>query len=308
MAGSRLVVLGSVNADHVLRVEAFPRPGETVSGHGYQVIPGGKGANQAVAAARLGAPTSFIACLGEDDFGTRMLKRFKADGIDVGGVARVQGTPTGVAMIQISASGENTIALSPEANARLTPEALEPHLPLLRGARAVLMQLEVPLATVELAAREARAAGAMVVLNPAPARALPAALLADLSMITPNETEAEALTGVRVRTGDDARAASARLHDAGIETVIITLGERGAYLSTPGCAKLVAGYRVSAEDTTAAGDTFNGALLAALLEGDAMEEAVRRANAAAAVSVTRMGAQTSIPYPEEVARFLAARH
>ncbi|MEZ7196733.1 ribokinase [Pseudodesulfovibrio karagichevae] len=304
MRAKKLIVLGSVNADHVLLLDQFPRPGETVIGHGYQVLPGGKGANQAVAAARLGADVGFIACVGDDDFGARILERFRDDGIDTTAVTVVDGMPTGIALIQIAASGENSIVVSPEANGCLVPELLGPQLGLLHGADTLLMQLESPLATIELAARKAREAGATVVLNPAPAQPLPNALLADVSVITPNETEAELLTGVKVVTEDDARRAAAVLHGKGVETVIITLGRNGAFLSGPGVSRRIEGYAVTPVDTTAAGDTFNGALVAALQQGLEMAGAVRFAHAAAAISVTRLGAQTSIPHRAEVDKFI----
>jgi ribokinase len=304
MNAKKMIVLGSVNADHVVQVDDFPRPGETVIGRGYQVLPGGKGANQAVAAARLGAEVGFIACVGDDDFGARILQRFRDDGIDTTAVTVVDGMPTGIALIQIASGGENSIVVSSEANECLTPELLEGRLALLKRADTLLMQLESPLATIELAARKAREAGTAVVLNPAPARPLPDAFLADVTVITPNETEAEVLTGVKVATEDDARRAAEILHGKGVATVIITLGKNGAFLSVDGVSRRIAGYSVTPVDTTAAGDTFNGALVAALQQGEDMDGAVRFAHGAAAISVTRLGAQTSIPYRVEVDKFI----
>jgi len=308
MPEKKLVVLGSVNADHILQVGNFPRPGETVVGHGYQVIPGGKGANQAVAAARLGADVSFLACVGDDDFGARMIERFRDDGIDTSGVMSMADTPTGIAFIQIVSSGENCIAISPEANGNFTPDILEQNMGLIRSADMVLMQLEIPLETIEIAAREAQKSGAVVVLNPAPAQPLPDSLLSNLSMITPNETEAELLTGIKVENESDAHKAAKILHDKGVETVILTLGEKGAYLSSSEGSRLVEGYDVRAVDSTAAGDTFNGALVAALQQGKDVYAAIEFAHAAAAISVTRIGAQTSIPGIEEVNDFSKANH
>lgn len=304
---SKLIVLGSVNADHVLMVDDFPRPGETVTGHGYQVLPGGKGANQAVAAARLGGDIGFIACVGDDDFGHHMIERFEEDGMNTSAVMAVEGLPTGIAMIQIAASGENSISISAEANGALTPEKLAPHIPMIKEGHTLLMQLESPIETIEQAAIVGRQAGLDVVLNPAPARGLPDSLLANLTMITPNETEAEMLTGVTVENEDDAQKAADILHDKGVPTVIITLGEKGAYVSTVDGGRLVRGFNVTPVDTTAAGDTFNGALVAGLQHNMSMDEAITFAHGAAAISVTRLGAQPSIPTLHEVSEFLKSK-
>lgn len=301
---SKLIVLGSVNADHVLQVDGFPRPGETVLGHGYQVLPGGKGANQAVAAARLGADIGFIACVGDDDFGHKMIKAFEEDGMDTRSIMLVKGMPTGIALIQVASGGENSIAISAEANGCLTVDALVPHLDFLRGADTLLMQLESPMETLEVAAREAKTAGAQVVLNPAPAQQLSDDLLSNISMITPNETEAELLTGIKVQTEEDALEAAEVLRGKGVETVIITLGAKGAFYCGPAGARMVPGFEVEAKDTTAAGDTFNGALVAALQAGKDMDEAITFGHAAAAISVTRLGAQPSIPTLDEVTEFI----
>ncbi|WP_419206661.1 ribokinase [Photobacterium leiognathi] len=302
---SKLVVLGSVNADHVLQVPSFPRPGETLHGRNYQVIPGGKGANQAVAAARLNADIGFIACVGDDAFGMLMHDNFVKDGIDVRGVKTEVGTPTGIAMIQVSDSGENSICLSPEANEHLTAEAIEADLDMIRDAEYLLMQLETPMCGIEQAAKVAKSANTKVILNPAPARELSDELLACVDMITPNETEAEVLTGVTVTDNQSAQKAADILHTKGIDTVMITLGAKGVWLSRMGEGDIISGFRVEATDTTAAGDTFNGALVTGLLEGLALESAIKFAHAAAAISVTRFGAQTSIPTREEVDAFLA---
>ncbi len=296
----KLVVLGSVNADHVLQVPSFPRPGETVQGVNYQVIPGGKGANQAVAAARLNADVEFIASVGDDDFGLNMRDSFQREGIDVSSVMLELNCPTGIAMIQVSECGENIICLSAEANSKLTAQALEPHLDKIRHAECLLVQLETPLDGIEKAALVAAEHGTKVILNPAPARKLPDSLLAVVDVITPNETEVEVLTGIAVTDDHSAQCAANKLHDKGIEIVLITLGSKGVWVSQKEQSELIPGFNVDAIDTTAAGDTFNGALATGLLEGMSLTSAIHFANAAAAISVTRFGAQTSIPTRSEI--------
>ncbi|MCG6210960.1 ribokinase [Vibrio furnissii] len=302
---NKLVVLGSVNADHVLQVPSFPRPGETLHGRNYQVIPGGKGANQAVAAARLNADIGFIACVGDDSFGINIRESFKLDGMNIRGVKMQPNCPTGIAMIQVSDSGENSICISAEANAKLTAEAIDPDLQHIREAKYLLMQLETPLDGIVKAAQVAKEARTNVILNPAPARELPDVLLSCVDVITPNETEAEVLTGITVTDDASAQLAADALHRKGIEIVMITLGAKGVWLSQNGRGTLIPGFRVQATDTTAAGDTFNGALVTGLLEEMPLESAIKFAHAAAAISVTRFGAQTSIPNREEVDAFLA---
>ena len=208
---NKLVVLGSVNADHVLQVPSFPRPGETLHGKGYAVIPGGKGANQAVAAARLGADVAFIACVGDDSFGTNIREAFKADGMNVDGVMVEKDTPTGIAMIQVSATGENSICISAEANQCLTPARLKPFHYLISDADMLLMQLETPIESIQKAAQIAKQANTKVVLNPAPAQPLTDQLLQLVDIITPNETEAEQLTGIKVSDMQSAQQAAKSL-------------------------------------------------------------------------------------------------
>ena len=290
-----LVVLGSINADHILNLETFPTPGETVTGNQYQVAFGGKGANQAVAAGRSGANIAFIACTGDDDTGERVRKQLASDNIDIAPVSVVAGESTGVALIFVNAEGENVIGIHAGANAALTTERVEAQRGIIAGAEALLMQLESPVESVLAAAKIAHENHTSVVLNPAPARVLSDELLALVDIITPNETEAEKLTGIRVENDDDAARAALALHDKGIGTVIITLGSRGVWASVNGEGRRVPGFKVKAIDTIAAGDTFNGALVTALLEGKAMDDAIRFAHAAAAIAVTRKGAQPSVP-------------
>lgn len=300
-----LVVLGSINADHILNLETFPTPGETVTGNQYQVAFGGKGANQAVAAGRSGANIEFIACTGDDDTGERVRKQLASDNIDVLPVSVVEGESTGVALIFVNAEGENVIGIHAGANAALTTERVEAQRAIISGADALLMQLESPVESVLAAAKIAHENHTTVVLNPAPARVLSDELLALVDIITPNETEAEKLTGIRVENDGDAARAAGALHDKGIGTVIITLGSRGVWVSANGEGRRVPGFKVKAIDTIAAGDTFNGALVTALLEGRAMDEAIRFAHAAAAIAVTRKGAQPSVPWRKEIDEFLS---
>ncbi|MDC9821640.1 ribokinase [Pectobacterium polonicum] len=307
MKTGKLVVLGSINADHILNLEQFPRPGETVIGEQYSVAFGGKGANQAVAAGRSGADIAFIACVGEDDIGARICQQLSKDNIDVSAVEAISGETTGVALIFVNAEAENMIAINAGANAAVTPDYLHRHGQHIIDASALLMQLESPLATVIEAAKLAHEHQTKVILNPAPARELPDELLSLVNMITPNETEAQFLTGITIETEEDAARAARVLHDKGIETVLITLGSRGVWLSERGQGQRIPGYRVNAVDTIAAGDTFNGALVTALLENRPMSSAVKFAHAAAAIAVTRRGAQPSVPWREEIDAFLQAQ-
>ncbi|HBE9082464.1 ribokinase [Serratia fonticola] len=304
METAKLVVLGSINADHILNINQFPQPGETVIGQQYKVAFGGKGANQAVAAGRSGADIVFIACVGEDDIGERIRQQLATDRIDTQPIEAITGSTTGVALIFVNAEGENVIGIDAGANAAVTPDYLNRYRQRVIDADALLMQLESPLETVIAAAKLAKQHQTQVILNPAPACELPDELLAMIDMITPNETEAQRLTGIAVNNDADAERAANILHDKGIGCVIITLGSRGVWLSENGKGKLVPGFKVKAVDTIAAGDTFNGALVTALLEGKVMSDAVRFAHAAAAIAVTRPGAQPSVPWREEIDAFL----
>ncbi len=301
---NKLCVLGSINVDHVIRVPYFPKAGETLTGYGYQIAYGGKGANQAVAAARVGAKVSFIGAIGDDQIGQTMKQAFEQDGIDTSAICVIPNQSTGLAMIQVADSGENSIVISAGANADLSESLVEQHKSQIEQADILLMQLESPLQAVTLATKFAKSAGVKVVLNPAPAQPLPDSLLSHIDIITPNETEAEILTGIKVTDEQTAAVAANHFHQLGIETVLITLGSKGVYYSEKGQGEIIPGFRVDAVDTTAAGDTFNGAFVMALLEGKSAKDAIRFAHAAAAISVTRMGAQTAIPNRKEVEQFL----
>lgn len=305
---NKLCVLGSINVDHVIRVPYFPKAGETLTGYGYQIAYGGKGANQAVAAARVGAKVSFIGAIGDDQIGQTMKQAFEQDGIDTSAICVIPNQSTGLAMIQVADSGENSIVISAGANADLSESLVEQHKSQIEQADILLMQLESPLQAVTLATKFAKSAGVKVVLNPAPAQPLPDSLLSHIDIITPNETEAEILTGIKVTDEQTAAVAANHFHQLGIETVLITLGSKGVYYSEKGQGEIIPGFRVDAVDTTAAGDTFNGAFVTALLEGQSPKESIRFAHAAAAISVTRMGAQTAIPTRTETDTFLQQHH
>lgn len=300
-----LTVLGSINADHVISVPYFAKPGETLLGHNYHIAYGGKGANQAVAAARLGAKVNFIGCIGNDDIGRAMRNAFALDGINTNPIITVGDEMTGIAMIQVSDSGENSIVISAGANAYLDESQVEDSKQEIIDSDYLLMQLETPLPGIIQAAELAKENGTKVILNPAPAQTLPDELLKNLDIITPNETEAEILTGIRVTDEQSAVKSATVFHAKGIETVLITLGSKGVYVSQQGKGEIVPGFRVQAVDTTAAGDTFNGAFVTALLEDKPLAQAIRFAHAAAALSVTKKGAQPSIPTRKETLEFLA---
>jgi ribokinase len=298
----KLVVIGSSNTDMVIQLDHIPRPGETVLGGEFTTAAGGKGANQAVAAARAGGDVTFVARLGRDVFGDQALAGFRRDEIRTDFILRDPRSPSGVALIFVAKGGENCIAVAGGANQRLSPADVKRARTAITQARAVALQLETPLETVETAARIAARANVPVILNPAPARPLPGRLLALVTILTPNETEAERLTGIAVTDDASAGRAAAQLLAKGVQTVIITLGARGAFVATMDQQTLVPGFKVKAVDTTAAGDVFNGAVAVALAEGRPLLEAVRFANAAAAISVTRLGAQSSAPRRREVER------
>ncbi|WP_109419579.1 ribokinase [Proteus terrae] len=307
MEAKKLVILGSVNADHILNVAHFPLPGETISGNQFQMVFGGKGANQAVAAGRCGANISFLACLGNDDIGKKAKAQLMTDNIDIKSIELIDDVATGVALIFVNQQGENVIGIHAGANGRLDTSYVQRHGNIIKEADALLMQLESPLDSVLKAAEIAKQENVQVILNPAPAQALPDELLSLVDIITPNETETEYLTGIKVIDDESAQQAADVLHHKGIKTVLITLGSRGVWVSeknNKGC--IVPAFKVKAVDTIAAGDTFNGALITALLEGQSMMSAIKFAHAAAAIAVTRAGAQPSVPWRHEVDTFLAS--
>jgi len=300
MNPSSIVVIGSTNTDMVIMSDHLPAPGETILGGNFFMNPGGKGANQAVAAQRLGGNVTFIAKTGNDIFGERSVRLFKEEGINTDFLLTDPVNPSGVALITIDKNAENTIVVASGANATLSSADIEPATAVIKNAAIVLMQLEIPLDTVLYAAEIAATNGAKVILNPAPACPLPDALFQHISIITPNETEAEMLSGIRVTDIESARTAAMALRNKGVDTVIITLGAKGAFISNADMEMLMPSPVVKAVDTTAAGDVFNGALAVALAEGWALANAVNFGCRAAAISVTRLGAQAAAPYRHEI--------
>ncbi len=303
----KVVVVGSTNTDLSVRVPRIPAPGETALGQQFRITAGGKGANQAVAAARAGAAVILVTALGTDDFGDRAIANLTREGIDVGLIRRVAGAPSGVALIVVDDRGENSIAVAPGANGELRPEDVEPLASILEPSDLVLLQLEIPLATVEAAAHLAHRCRTRVILNPAPARELPDSVFASVTVLTPNEHELEQLTGISPVDEEALTRAAAVLHQRGVTDVLITLGARGVFASTGGSAELLPGFAVEAVDTTAAGDVFSGSIAVALVEGQSTRDALRFACAAAALSVTRIGAQASAPRRHEIDGFLRDR-
>ena len=305
----KIVVVGSSNTDMVVQTPHIPAPGETVLGGEFIMAAGGKGANQAVAAARLGAEVTFVARVGQDVFGEQALAGFRREGLDTRHVVTDPEAVSGVALIFVDAGGENSIAVAPGANARLSPDDVRRAREVIEAADVLLLQLEIPLETVQMAAEVAHRAGVRVILNPAPAPAdpLPAELLTCVDVLTPNESEAGLLIGTKVADTSDAELAARRLIERGVGAVIVTLGARGALAVTPEGQQLVPSFPVDVVDTTAAGDAFNGGLAVALAGKKSLAEAIRFASACGALAATRMGAQPSLPAADEVAAFWMER-
>lgn len=301
-----IVVIGSSNTDMVIKADHLPAAGETIIGGNFFMNPGGKGANQAVAAARLGGNVCLIAKTGNDVFGHQALEHFKQEKINTSYILTDSTHPSGVALITVDRKGENCIVVASGANAALLTEDLIKIKEVIKEAAIVLVQLEIPLITVEYIAALAESTRVKVLLNPAPACQLPDSLLKNVSIITPNQKEAEMLTGIAVIDLHSAMLAAKELHKKGIETVIITLGSEGALILDNGEFTHVPSLSVNAVDTTGAGDVFNGALAVALSEGCDYTEATTFACKAAAISVTRIGAQQSAPNRKEIESFVSS--
>jgi ribokinase len=304
-----IVVIGSLNMDFVLAVDRLPLPGETIFGRNFRVIPGGKGANQAYAAARLAGPGTVVRMLGRvgaDSFGSALKANLEGVGVDISPVLETDSEATGVAFIHVDAAGQNSITVAPGANGALSAGDIDARRSALAGARCLLVQLEIPIETVAEGLRQARRAGATCILDPAPARALPKEILHLVDIATPNESEACVLVGAppeRVSAAD-AAVLGRRIRELGVRLVVVKLGDQGCVYCGPDRTFSVSPFPVRAVDSTAAGDTFNAALAVALAEGAEIEAALRFANAAAAISVTRPGAQTSAPPRADVETLL----
>lgn len=297
---NRIIVIGSSNTDMVIKTGKLPVPGETILGGTFLMNPGGKGANQAVAAARLGGKVTFIMKRGNDLFGNQTVGLLMREGIDTQFIVKDLEFPSGVALITVDSKGENSIVVAPGSNGNLLPEDI-PQMIFENGKfEILLLQLEIPLSIVEYSAVKAFERGIKVILNPAPACKLSDNLLQHIWLLTPNETETEIITGVRITDIPSAERATDVIQERGVKNVIITLGETGAFVKSENYTGLIPGVKVNPVDTTAAGDIFNGALAVAISEGRDLNDAVTFANKAASISVTRMGAQASAPYLSEI--------
>jgi ribokinase len=296
----RIIVIGSSNTDMVIKTEKLPTPGETILGGKFLMNPGGKGANQAVAASRLGGKVTFITKRGNDLFGNQAVGLLMREGVDTQYIVKDPELPSGVALITVDSTGENSIVVAPGSNGNLLKEDIPSVIFDTGKFEILLLQLEIPIDTVEYSAVTASEHGIKVILNPAPARKLSDNLLKNTWLITPNETEAETITGVIITDIPSAERAAELIQERGVKNVIITLGEAGAYIKSENYTGLIPGIKVKPVDTTAAGDVFNGALAVAISEGSDLKDAVIFANKAASISVTRMGAQASAPYRNEI--------
>jgi ribokinase len=300
MKSKKIVVIGSTNMDMVVKTSHIPAHGETVLGGTFFLNPGGKGANQAVAVARLGGEVMFISKIGNDIFGKQSFLLFNEEGIDTRYILTDEKLPSGIAMITVDKAGENSIVVAPGANAALFPADLDAALGEIKEAGIVLMQLEIPIETVQFVVQYASSNGAQVILNPAPAALLSAELLTHIDILTPNETEASMLSGLEVTDLYTAKSAARRIYEMGVKHVVITMGALGAVIYSRGQFHHIPADVVETVDSTAAGDVFNGALAVALSERKELTDAVRFACEAASISVRRLGAQSSIPYRNEL--------
>ena len=305
MSLPHVVVFGSINMDLVAKTPYLPRPGETLTGHSFSTVPGGKGANQAVAIARLNTPTVMIGRVGSDSFGQELLQSLRSAKIQIEDVLVDDAASSGVALVAVDDDGENTIIVIAGANGRVNDSDIERLSPRLTGANSLLLQLEIPIAAVKAAAQAAQKAGVRVILDPAPARSdLPIDLYPLIDILTPNAIEAEQLVGFPIESPALVAEAATVLQQRGVKTVVIKLGAKGGFCATPNEAFFFPAFRVTAIDTVAAGDAFNGGLAAALAEGLSLREAVTWGAAAGALAASQSGAQSSLPDRATLITFL----
>ncbi|WP_053955481.1 ribokinase [Inediibacterium massiliense] len=296
----KITVIGSMNMDLVANVDHMPKTGETIIGKSFEEIPGGKGANQAVAMARLGGQVNMIGKLGDDGFGKTLLKGLQKDEISVEGVQIEENTPSGVALITVSKEAHNSIIVVPGANFKLKKEDIDRNIQIIKESDFLVLQLEVPIDTVKHSLKRAKDLGVYTILNPAPAQKLDKSIIENVDLLIPNETELEILSGIEINNEEDVIKASKSLIEKGVESLIVTLGEKGSmYIDEKGFKKFKA-HKVKAVDTTAAGDSFIGGVCVSLSEGKTIEEAIGYGSKVGALTVTKKGAQSSLPYKEEI--------
>ncbi len=302
----KITVIGSLNMDLVVQVKKMPKVGQTVMGSNFKEIPGGKGANQAVAMGRLGAKVNMIGKVGTDGFGQSLLSALEKDKINIAYIGQEDNTSTGVALINVNEEGNNSIVVAPGANYKLNKEDIDASLDAIKGSKIVVLQLEIPLETVKYALEKSKELGKYTILNPAPAVKLEDEIIKNIDLLTPNETELEILSGVEIKKEEDLFTAAKALMKKGIKELIVTLGEKGALYINREKMKSYKAYNVKAVDTTAAGDSFTGAIATALMNDKNIDEAIDFASKVGALSVTKEGAQSSLPYLEEVMKFKEA--
>lgn len=298
----KILVVGSLNMDFVIDVEKMPVPGETILAHGMRLVPGGKGANQAYAAAKLGGEVAMIGAVGDDQFGRLLKENLSSVGVDVSGIETLAGCPTGNAIITVEEQGENSIIVVPGANAQVSREMIDRHMDLVDACDMIIMQLEIPLDVVSYVKEIGMARGKQIILDPAPAKAgLPDSFFAGFDIVKPNETELQTLLGKTLKTPQELRSGAQSLLQKGIGTVMVTLGGDGAWLVTDQAVEEFRACKVTPVDTTAAGDSFTAAFAVACSRGESYQQAIAFGNRVSGIVVTRPGAQTSIPTMEEVA-------
>ena len=300
-----ILVIGSLNMDFVLNLESIPKPGETLSTDKFELIPGGKGANQAYTLGKLGASVALIGCVGRDEYADRILNNLKSVNVDVSGVVRLDNVNTGTAFVSVDSSGENSIIVARGANGMLSKDIIDNNIHLLKNAKMIIMQLEIPIEVVTYVAKLAKKLGKTVILDPAPAKKdLPAELLECIDIIKPNETELQTITGVSSKSSIDIISTASELLNRGINNVIVTLGANGSILVNKANITKFSALDVDVVDTTAAGDSFTAGLAKSLIEGKSLNESIKYGHIVSSIVVTRKGAQSSIPTEDEVSQFI----